>query len=399
MSAMPNAAKQPSAAELDPLDLYCVRAALSDDERLVQDSVGKFVDDQVIPIIAECFEQERFPRELIPAVAELGLLGSSIEGYGCAGLNAVSYGLICQELERGDSGIRSFVSVQSSLCMYPIYAFGSEEQKQRWLPRMARGEVIGCFGLTEPQGGSDPANMKTHARRQGKDWVLSGAKMWITNGAIADLAIVWARTEEGIRGFLVEKESKGFTTSVIKHKMSLRASVTSGLFFDNVVVPEDHVLPGVVGLKGPLSCLTQARYGITWGVTGAAQACLAQVIDYTKSRAMFGKPLAATQAVQIRLAEMARKITTSQLLSLQLGRLKDAGQMVPTQVSMAKWHNTRSAIEVARDARDLLGGAGISVEYVPIRHALNLESVITYEGTETVHQLTVGRALTGINAF
>ena len=399
MSAIPHSAKPTVAAELDPLDLYNVRSMLSDEERLVQDSVGRFVDDKVIPIIGECFEEERFPRELIPAVAELGLLGSSIHGYGCAGLNAVSYGLICQELERGDSGLRSFVSVQSSLCMYPIYAFGSEEQKQKWLPRMARGEVIGCFGLTEPHGGSDPANMKTIARRQGKDWVLNGAKMWITNGSIADLAIVWAKTDEGIRGFLVEKGCKGFTTNVIKHKMSLRASVTSSLFFDNVVVPEANMLPNVSGLKGPLSCLTQARYGISWGVTGAAQSCLAQVIDYTKSRVLFGKPIAATQAVQIRLAEMARKITTSQLLSLQLGRLKDAGQMAPTQVSMAKWHNTRSAIEVARDARDLLGGAGISVEYVPIRHALNLESVITYEGTETVHQLTVGRELTGINAF
>ena len=399
MSAIAQSPKSTVAAELDPLDIYNVRSMLSDEERLVQDSVGKFVDDKVIPIVGECFEEERFPRELIPEIAELGLLGSSIHGYGCAGLNAVSYGLICQELERGDSGLRSFVSVQSSLCMYPIYAFGSEEQKQKWLPRMARGEVIGCFGLTEPHGGSDPANMKTVARRQGKDWVLNGAKMWITNGSIADLAIVWAKTEEGIKGFLVEKSFKGFTTNVIKHKMSLRASVTSSLFFDNVVVPEQNVLPNVSGLKGPLSCLTQARYGISWGVTGAAQACLAQVIDYTKSRMMFGKPLAATQAVQIRLAEMARKITTSQLLSLQLGRLKDAGQMQPTQVSMAKWHNTRGAIEVARDARDLLGGAGISVEYVPIRHALNLESVITYEGTETVHQLTVGRALTGINAF
>jgi glutaryl-CoA dehydrogenase len=399
MSAIAHTPTAAVAAELDPLDLYNIRSMLSDEERLVQDSVGKFVDDQVIPIIGECFEEERFPRELIPEVAELGLLGSSIHGYGCAGLNAVSYGLICQELERGDSGLRSFVSVQSSLCMYPIHAFGSEEQKQKWLPRMARGEVIGCFGLTEPHGGSDPANMKTVARRQGKDWVLNGAKMWITNGSIADLAIVWAKTEEGIRGFLVEKGFKGFTTNVIKHKMSLRASVTSSLFFDNVVVPEQNMLPNVSGLKGPLSCLTQARYGISWGVTGAAQACLAQVIDYTKSRVLFGKPIAATQAAQIRLAEMARKITTSQLLSLQLGRLKDAGQMQPTQVSMAKWHNTRGAIEVARDARDLLGGAGISVEYVPIRHALNLESVITYEGTETVHQLTVGRALTGINAF
>ena len=400
MSAMPQSpAKNAAPAELDPVDLYGVRSMLSEEERLVQDSVAKFVDEQVIPVIGDCFEQERFPRELVPAIAELGLLGSSIHGYGCAGLNGVSYGLICQELERGDSGVRSFVSVQSSLCMYPIYAFGSEEQKQHWLPLMAKGEVIACFGLTEPHGGSDPANMKTHARKQGKDWVLNGAKMWITNGSIADLAIVWARTEEGIRGFLVEKGFKGFTTNVIKHKMSLRASITSSLFFDNVVVPEENVLPGVVGLKGPLSCLTQARYGICWGVTGAAQACLTQVIDYTKSRMLFGKSLAATQAVQIRLAEMARRITTSQLLSLQLGRLKDAGQMVPTQVSMAKWHNARAAIEVARDARDLLGGAGISVEYAPIRHALNLESVITYEGTETVHQLTVGRALTGINAF
>lgn len=399
MSAIPNTARKSAAAELNPLDLYDIRFMLSEEERLVQDSVAKYVDDQVIPIIADCFEHERFPRELISGVADLGLLGSSIHGYGCAGLNGVSYGLICQELERGDSGLRSFVSVQSSLCMYPIHAFGSEEQKQRWLPRMAKGEVIGCFGLTEPHGGSDPANMKTNARKQGKDWVLNGAKMWITNGSIADIAVVWAMTDAGIRGFLVEKGFKGFTTNVIKHKMSLRASVTSSLFFDNVIVPEENVLPGVVGLKGPLSCLTQARYGISWGVTGAAQACLAQVIDYTKTRTMFGKPLAGTQAIQIRLAEMARKITTSQLLSLQLGRLKDAGQMVPTQVSMAKWHNARAAIEVARDARDILGGAGISVEYVPIRHALNLESVITYEGTETVHQLTVGRALTGISAF
>jgi glutaryl-CoA dehydrogenase len=390
---------KPASAELNPVDLFAIRSALSEDERMVQDSVAKFVDEQVIPIIGDCFEHERFPRELVSGIAELGLLGSSIEGYGCAGLNSVSYGLICQELERGDSGLRSFVSVQSSLCMYPIYAYGSEEQKQKWLPRMAKGEVIGCFGLTEPHGGSDPANMKTRAKKQGKDWVLNGSKMWITNGSIADLAVVWAMTDEGIRGFLVEKDFKGFTSQTIKHKMSLRASVTGALFFDNVVVPEENVLPGVVGLKGPLSCLTQARYGICWGVTGAAQACLSQAIEYSKSRVLFGKPIASTQAVQIRLAEMARKITTSQLLSLQLGRLKEAGSMVPTQVSMAKWHNCRAAIEVARDARDLLGGAGISVEYVPIRHALNLESVITYEGTETVHQLTIGRALTGISAF
>jgi glutaryl-CoA dehydrogenase len=388
-----------STPELDPVDLYSVRSALTDDEKMVQDTVAKFVDDQVIPIIGECFENERFPHELVKGIADLGLLGSSIHGYGCAGLNAVSYGLICQELERGDSGLRSFVSVQSSLCMYPIYAFGSEEQKQKWLPRMASGDVIACFGLTEPHGGSDPANMKTRAKKQGKDWVINGAKMWITNGSIADLAVVWAMTEDGIRGFLLEKSFKGFSSQTIKHKMSLRASVTGSLFFDNVVVPEENMLPGVVGLKGPLSCLTQARYGISWGVTGAAQACLTQAIEYSKTRTLFGKPIAATQAVQIRLAEMARKITTSQLLSLQLGRLKEAGTMVPTQVSMAKWHNTRAAIEVARDARDILGGAGISTEYAPIRHALNLESVITYEGTETVHQLTVGRALTGISAF
>ncbi len=385
--------------ELDPLDLYSVRSCLSEEERLVQDSVAKFVDEQVLPIIGECFEEGRFPRELVPMAAELGLLGSSIEGYGCAGLNAVSYGLICQELERGDSGLRSFVSVQSSLCMYPIYAYGSEEQKQRWLPEMAQGNVIACFGLTEPHGGSDPANMKTNAKRRGKDWVLNGAKMWITNGSIADLAVVWAQTEEGIRGFLVETNANGFSAELLKHKMSLRASVTSSLFFDNVLVPEENVLPGVLGLKGPLSCLTQARYGISWGVTGAAQACLSQALEYSKTRMLFGKSLAATQAVQIRLAEMSRKITTSQLLSLQLGRLKDAGTMSPTQVSLAKWNNTRAAIEIARDARDILGGAGISVEYVPIRHALNLESVITYEGTETVHQLTVGRALTGVSAF
>jgi glutaryl-CoA dehydrogenase len=386
-------------ATLDPLDLYAVRSTLSDEEQLVQDSVAKFVDDQVIPIIGECFEHERFPRELVPALGELGLLGSSLEGYGCAGLNAVAYGLICQELERGDSALRSFVSVQSSLCMFPIHAYGDEDQKTQWLPRMAKGEVIACFGLTEPHGGSDPANMKTVARRDGDDWILNGAKMWITNGSIADLAVVWAQTDEGIRGFLVEKGMKGFSTEVIKHKMSLRASVTSSLFLDNVRVPKANMLPGVLGLKGPLSCLTQARYGITWGVTGAAIACLSQAIEYTKTRELFGKPLASTQAVQIRLADMGRKITSAQLLSLQLGRLKDQGRLQPTQVSLAKWNNTRAAIEVARDARDLLGGAGISLEFAPIRHALNLESVITYEGTETVHQLTVGRALTGMSAF
>jgi glutaryl-CoA dehydrogenase len=386
-------------SSLNPLDLYDVRAMLSEEEQLVQDSVARFVDAKVLPIIRECFEEHRFPRELIPELAALGLLGSSLQGYDCAGLNAVSYGLICQELERGDSGIRSFVSVQSSLCMYPIHAYGTEEQKSRYLPRMARGELIGCFGLTEPQGGSDPGRMRTTARRRGEDWVLNGSKMWITNGSIADVALVWAMTDEGIRGFLVDRGTRGFTATEIEHKFSLRASVTAALFLEDVVLGEECVLPGVSGLKGPLACLNQARYGITWGVIGAAQACLAQLIEYTATRSLFGRPLAQTQATQIRLAEMARRITTAQLLSLQLGRLKDRGAMKPVQVSLAKWNNCRMALEVARDCRDLLGGAGISAEYAPIRHMLNLESVVTYEGTETIHQLTVGRELTGHNAF
>ena len=393
------AAGKPTGAALDPLDLFGVRAALSDEERLVQESVARLVDAEVLPVIQRCFEEHRFPQDLIPKLASLGLLGSSIQGYECAGLNAVCYGLICQELERGDSAIRSFVSVQSSLCMYPIFTYGSEEQRQKYLPRMARGEVIGCFGLTEPHGGSDPANMKTHARKRGTDWVLSGAKMWITNGSIADVAVVWAMTPEGIRGSLVDKGAPGFSAPEIKHKFSLRASVTAGLFFDNVVVPESQVLPGVVGLKGPLSCLTQARYGICWGVLGAAQACLGQLLDYTASRTLFGRPLAANQAIQIRLADMARRLTSAQLLALQLGRLKDAGTLQPTQVSLAKWNNCRMALDVARDCRDMLGGAGISAEYAPIRHMLNLESVVTYEGTESIHQLSVGRELTGISAF
>jgi glutaryl-CoA dehydrogenase len=388
-----------SASTLDPLDLYGVRALLSEDEQMVQDSVARLVDTEVLPIIQRCFEAHRFPRELVPQLAALGLLGSSISGYGCAGLNAVSYGLICQELERGDSGIRSFVSVQSSLCMYPIYAFGSDAQKEKYLPRMARAELIGCFGLTEPHGGSDPSNMRTHAKQAGTDWVINGSKMWITNGAIADVAIVWAQTADGIRGFIVEKGTKGFTAPEIENKFSLRASVTSALFFDHVTVPQENMLPAVLGLKGPLSCLTQARYGIAWGVIGAAQACLAQLLDYTKTRVLFGRPLAQTQAVQLRLADMARRITTAQLLALQLGRLKDQGAMTPAHVSLAKWNNCRMALDIARDCRDLLGGAGISAEFSPIRHMLNLESVITYEGTETIHQLTIGRELTGLSAF
>jgi glutaryl-CoA dehydrogenase len=347
----------------------------------------------------EAFEKHEFPSHLVVEVAELGLLGSSIDGYDCAGLNGVSYGLICQELERGDSGLRSFVSVQSSLVMFPIHAYGSEEQKQRWLPPMARGEAIGCFGLTEPHGGSDPGNMKTHAKRDGDDWIINGSKMWITNATIADAAIVWARTDEGVKGFIVEKDMPGFDTQEIENKFSLRASVTGALFFDNVRVPKENVLPGVSTLRGPLSCLTQARYGISWGVIGAAQACFDEALKYTQDRVLFGRPLSHTQTIQIRLAEMARQITTAQLLSLRLGRIKDKGELSPTQVSLAKWNNCRAAIDIARDARDMLGGAGISAEYVPVRHMLNLESVITYEGTETIHQLVVGKELTGVNAF
>ncbi|HQY36772.1 MAG TPA: acyl-CoA dehydrogenase family protein [Pseudomonadota bacterium] len=392
--------KPTTATTLDPYDLYDVRSLLSDEERMVQDTVARFTDERVLPIIGDCFDKGRFPHELVPEIASLGLLGPSLPAeYGCAGMNAVSYGLICQELERGDSGIRSFVSVQSSLCMYPIYAYGSEEQKRQWLPDMAQGKVIGCFGLTEPHGGSDPANMKTNARRDGGDWVINGAKMWITNGNLARIAIVWAQTEDGIQGFIVPTDTPGFAAQEIHRKMSLRASVTSALFFDNVRVPDAARLPNVKGLKGPLGCLTQARYGITWGPIGAAIACMRDAVEYAKTRILFDRPIAATQAVQLKLADMARRITQAQLMSLQLGRLKDAGRMQPTQVSLAKWNNVRMAIDIAREARDVLGGAGITTEYSPIRHMLNLESVITYEGTETVHQLVVGREVTGINAF
>ncbi|MBK0027032.1 acyl-CoA dehydrogenase family protein [Stenotrophomonas sp. S48] len=385
---------------LHPYDLFDVRSLLREEERAVQDSVARFTNERVLPIIGDAFDQARFPEELVPEVAALGLLGATLPSeYGGGDLGAVSYGLICQELERGDSGLRSFVSVQSSLCMYPIYAYGSEEQRRQWLPAMARGQLIGCFGLTEAHGGSDPAAMKTRAVRDGSDWRISGSKMWITSGPVADLAIVWAQTEDGIQGFVLEKGMAGFTSQEIKHKMSLRASLTGALFFDDVRVPDSHRLPNVKGLKGPLGCLTQARFGISWGPIGSAIACLDEALGYAKERVLFGRPLAATQSAQIKLAEMARRITTAQLLALQLGRLKEAGQLQPQQVSLAKWNNCRMAIDIARECRDLLGGAGITTEHVAIRHALNLESVITYEGTETVHQLVIGRELTGINAF
>ncbi|MAR82993.1 MAG: acyl-CoA dehydrogenase [Gammaproteobacteria bacterium] len=387
--------KQP----LDPLDLLDIRSDLTEEETMVKDSVSRFVDDKVLPIIKESFENHTFANELVSDIAELGLFGSSIDGYDCAGLNSICYGLICQELERGDSALRSFVSVQSSLVMFPIHAYGSDEQKDKWLPQLAKGKKVGCFGLTESHGGSDPTNMKTHAKKDGDDWILSGSKMWITNGSIADVCVVWAMTDEGVKGFLVEKEMPGFNAQEIHNKFSLRASVTAALFFDNVRIPSSNVLPGIVGMKGPLSCLSQARYGISWGVIGAAQACLEEALNYSNERVLFNKPVSHTQTIQIRLADMSRRITTAQLLSYKLGKLKDAGKLTPSQISVAKWNNCRMALDVARDARDILGGSGISAEYVPIRHMLNLESVITYEGTETVHQLVVGKELTGMNAF
>jgi glutaryl-CoA dehydrogenase len=381
------------------IDLFDTASLLSEEELMVKENVSRFVRENVKPIIQEHFEQHAFPSDLIKPIAELGLLGSSIEGYECAGMNAISYGLICQELERGDSGVRSFVSVQSSLVMYPIYTYGSEEQKQKWLPRLAKAESIGCFGLTESHGGSDPSNMKTHAKKDGEDWVINGSKMWITNGSIADVALIWAMTDEGIRGFIVETSTKGFTANKIENKFSLRASITSELFLDNVRVSRNNVLPNIIGLKGPLSCLTQARYGISWGVIGAAEDCLQQLLEYADTRVLFDRKLSENQSIQIRLADMQRKIVTASLLSIRLGQLKDKNEMNPTQVSLAKWNNVRMALDIARDCRDMLGGSGISAEYVPIRHMLNLESVITYEGTETIHQLTIGRALTGKNAF
>ena len=388
-----------SQVALDPLDLFGIRGSLTDEERLIQDSVARFVAAEVTPRIRSCFEQHRFAGELIPGLANLGVLGAAIQGYDCAGLNAISQGLICQELERGDSALRSFVSVQSSLCMHAVHAFGTDTQRLQYLPRMARGEVIGCFGLTEAHGGSDPANLRTHARLKGDDWVLNGSKIWITNGSIADLAVIWANTDSGLRGFLVDTRSPGFEAAPIENKMSLRASDTAALYLTDVRVPADALLPAAEGLRAPLSCLNQARYGIAWGVIGAAQDCLNTVLEYTKSRELFGRALAATQSVQIRLADMARRITGAQLLSVQLARLKDAGQLHPAQISLAKWNNARMALDIARDCRDLLGAAGISAEFSPIRHALNLESVVTYEGTQTIHQLSVVRALTGINAF
>jgi glutaryl-CoA dehydrogenase len=381
------------------VDYFGLDELLSEEERLIQRTVRQFVEQEALPDIERYHAQESFPRHLIPRMGELGLFGANLKGYGCAGLNNIAYGLICQELERGDSGLRSMVSVQGSLCMYPIYAFGSEEQKQRWLPAMARGEVIGCFGLTEPDHGSDPGSMETRAHRDGSGYVLTGVKRWITNGSLAQLAIVWAKADDGIRGFLVETDRKGFTARDIKGKFSLRASVTSELFLDEVRVPADNVLPGVHGLKGPFSCLTQARYGIVWGAIGAAMACYHTALEYAKERIQFGKPIAGFQLVQEKLVYMLTEITKAQLLAFRLGQLKDRGQLRPQQVSLAKRNNVRHALEIARLARDILGANGIVNDYPVIRHMLNLETVNTYEGTFDMHTLIVGRDITGLDAI
>ena len=384
---------------LDPLDLYDRRSLLSDEERLAQDNVARFVDDEVLPIIGDCFATERFPSELVPRLGELGLFGSTLTGHGCAGLNYVTYGLICEELERGDSGLRSCVSVQSSLVMHCIDRFGRDEQKSRWLPALARGVALGCFALTEAHGGSDPGQMRTRAERRGGDWLLNGEKHWITNGSLADVAIVWAMASGKAAAFLVERGSPGFEARTIRNKLSLRAANTSALALTDVRVPESGRLPGAEGLGSALACLDQARFGIAWGALGAARACLEVALAHTSGRLLFGRPLRRTQSIQSRLADSARRLTTAQLLALRLGRLKDIGNVAPAQVSLAKWNNVRAALDIARDCRDILGAAGITLDHAPLRHALNLESVSTYEGTETIHRLIVGRELTGESAF
>ncbi len=383
-------------------DFFKLDAQLSDEEKLIRDSVRAFVRDRVDPIIAECYEEGKFPKELVPEMAKLGLYGSTLpEKYGCAGAGSVSYGLICQELEAGDSGIRSFVSVQSSLCMYPIFQFGSEEQRQKYLPKMAAGELIGCFGLTEPNSGSDPGSMRTRAVRTKDGWVLNGGKTWITNGTVADLAIVWAKTDDNdtIRGFIVEKGTKGFTSRELKHKMSLRASVTAELFFQDCLIPEENLLPGSKGLKSPLMCLTQARYGIAWGALGAAISCYRTALDYAKQRVQFDRPIAQFQLTQEKLVRMFTEITKGQLLALQLGRMKEAGTMEPAHVSMGKMNNVAVARECAQIARAIMGGNGIMGEYPIMRHMCNIESVYTYEGTNEVHMLVLGKHVTGLDAF
>jgi glutaryl-CoA dehydrogenase len=383
----------------DPLDFLGIDALLSDEELLIRDTVRDWVRDRVLPNIQEWFDEGILPRDLAYELGKMGLLGMHLHGYGCAGASAVQYGLTIMELEYGDSGVRSLVSVQGSLAMFPIWKYGSEEQKQEWLPRMAAGEAIGCFGLTEPDFGSDPASMRTSARRDGDDWVLSGTKMWITNGGIADVAVVWARTDDGIRGFLVPKGTPGFSTKDIHRKLSLRASVTSELVFDGCRLPADAVLPEVVGMRGPLSCLSEARYGIVWGAMGAARACYEAALEYAKSRIQFGRPIGGFQLTQRKLVDMLVELSKGTLLALHLGRRKDDGRVRPEQVSLGKLNNVREALAIAREARTILGASGITLEYPVIRHMNNLESVLTYEGTSEIHTLILGKAITGLDAF
>jgi glutaryl-CoA dehydrogenase len=392
-------ADMPRSTDPAPTDLLRIDDELRDDERLVRDTVRKFAADRILPNIADWFEAGTLPRDLLPEVGKLGLLGMHLTGYGCAGMGAIAYGVACRELEAADSGLRSLVSVQGSLAMFPIWKYGSDEQKEEWLPRMAAGEAAGCFGLTEPDHGSDPAGMSTRALRDGGDWVLTGSKMWITNGGIADIAVVWASTDDGIRGFLVPRGARGFTTRNIHRKLSLRASVTSELHFDDVRLPASAVLPGVQGLRGPLSCLSEARYGILWGVTGAARTCFETAAEYSRTREQFGQKIGGFQLTQRKLAWMLADLQRAQLLALHLGKLKEAGRITPEQVSLGKMSNVRTAIDIAREARTVLGANGVTLEYPVIRHANNLESVLTYEGTEEIHTLALGQAITGLSAY
>jgi glutaryl-CoA dehydrogenase len=389
-----------SRPKLDPHDALGLDHLLGDEERMLRDSVRGWVADRVLPNVAGWFDEGTLPsRELAKELGDLNLLGMHLEGYGCAGASSTAYGVAVRELEYGDSGIRSLVSVQGSLAMFPIWKFGSEEQKQEWLPRMAAGEAIGCFGLTEPDFGSDPANMRTTAKRDGDDWILNGTKMWITNGGISDVAVVWAKTDDGVRGFVVPTDTKGFTTSDIHRKLSLRASITSELSLEDVRLPGDAVLPEVTGMRGPLSCLTEARFGICWGAVGAGRACYESALEYAKTRVQYGRPIAGFQLTQRKLVDMMLELQKAQLLAWRLGQLKDAGELDPRQISIGKLNNVREALEVAREARTILGASGITTEYPVMRHANNLESVLTYEGTSEIHTLILGEALTGERAL